>query len=111
MRRCSAEARSLSAVLERAELHLIHRRRNCGRGYHLVQLSKVKVRHPYGACVSLLVRSLHSSPGPGWTTLRPVNQVEVDEVDAEPLETPLSLDNRVLGAGPELRGDEDFISR
>src|SRR3984893_4256641 len=87
-----------AAILERAELHLIDHRRNCGCPQHLVQLANAEVGNANGACIPELTRALHARPRSGRTTLRPVNQVQIDIVRSEPLQAALSL------------GDEDLLA-
>src|SRR5262245_32634954 len=100
-----------NAELVRAELHLIHdRRHRCG-SEHLPQLVDTEVRDPDRPRVSRLSRPFHPGPRPGRATLRPVDDVEVDVVDTEPLQAPLDLREGVLPRGEELRRDEDLLAR
>ncbi len=39
-----------------------------------------------------------------------MDDVEIEVVETESFETPLSLGNRVLAPGMELRGDEDLVA-
>src|SRR3954468_9579860 len=99
------------AVLERAELHLIHDGPDLGHRHHLVELGHAEVRDADRARIAGLFRALHSRPGPRRAALRPVDDVQVDLVEAEPLETALRLGFRIVVARIELRGDEDLPAR
>ncbi len=52
----------------------------------------------------------HSRPCPRRTALGPVDDIEVDIIEAEPLEAPLSLDVGLFSTGVELCGDENFFT-
>src|SRR4029077_1283510 len=77
----------------------------------LVDLGHAVVRHADRARVPRRLRALHAVPRPGRPARRPVDDVEVDLVDAEALEAVLRLGLRVLAAGIELRRDEDVLAR
>src|SRR5262249_30292258 len=100
-----------AAVLERAELHLVDVRLDVGDAEQLVELGDAEVRAADRARVAALARPLHPVPRPRRPALGPVDDVEVDVVDAEPLEAALRLGLRVLAGGVELRRDEDLLAR
>ena len=107
-----ARLEQLPPVLERAELHLV--RQPAGVSATAISSSSsahVEVRDADRARIAALVRTLHPGPGPGRAALRPVDDVEVDLVDAEPLQAPLRLGLRVLLRRIELRRDEDLLAR
>src|SRR5207244_10827599 len=58
-----------------------------------------------------LTGPLHPGPGPGRTTLRPVNQVQVDVVEAEAFEAALELRSRIGAGRIQLCGDEHLVTR
>src|SRR4051812_5315038 len=99
------------AVLERAELCLVDDGRGARRGRELLELVDAEVRDPDRSRAAELARSLHSRPGPRGTTLRPVDDVEVDLVDAEPPQAVLRRGRRVLVPRIELGGEEDLLAR
>ena len=87
-----------SAVLERAELHLVEYGSDVGRRHHLVQLRDAEVGDADGARRAELVRPLHARPCPRRAAAWPVDDVKVEVVDAEPLEAPFRLSGGVLAA-------------
>ncbi len=99
------------AVLEGAELHLVDHRGRAGDAHHLLDLGHAEVRDADRARVAALAGRLHPRPGPGRALLGPVDDVEVDLLDAEPLEAVLGLGGRVGARGIELRRDEDLVAR
>src|SRR6266481_6015959 len=101
----------LSAVLKRTELHLVHDGRDSCLSDHLLQFSDVEVGHADRAGEAELTSTFHPGPRPGGTTLRPVNDVHVDVVDAEALQAALNLGHRVLVAWIELCGKEHLPAR
>src|SRR4051812_26965897 len=100
-----------AAVLERAELHLVDDRPHLGDGEHLVELRDAVVRDADRARVAARVGALHAVPGAGRAALRPVDDVQVDPVDAEPLQARARFLLGVSATGMELRGDEDLLAR
>ena len=94
------------AVLIRAELHLIHDRRDRRGGEQLPQLAGAEVRDSDRPRIAGLPRLLHPGPRPGRAALGPVDDVQIDVVDPEPLQAALGLGDRVLPPREELRGDE-----
>ena len=70
----------------RVELDLVDDRRHGRVGNDLIELVWVEVRHADRSGVAALASGLHPGPGPGRPTFRPVNDVQVDVVDAEPLD-------------------------
>src|SRR3954451_1608592 len=100
-----------AAVLERAELHLVDDRPHLGDAEHLVQLRDAVVRDADRARVAARVGALHSVPGASRAALRPVDDVQVDPGDAEPLQASAGFVLRVSATGMELRGDEDLVPR
>src|SRR5204863_2589059 len=71
-----------SPVLEGAELHLVDHWRDGGDGEQRLQFADVEVGDADRAGVAQLARPFHARPGPGGTALRPVDDVQVDVVDA-----------------------------
>ena len=69
---------------------------------------RVEVRDPDRAGVPALVRLLHAVPRPGRTALRPVDDVQVDLVDPEPVQAARASAGS-CEAG-ELRRDEDVLA-
>ena len=106
---CSRQ--QLAAELKGAELHLVHHRLVVCRGDHLLQLVNVEVGHADRAGVAELTSPFHPGPCPGRTALRPVDDVEVDVIDAEAPEAALKLGDRVCAPWIELRGDEHLVAR
>ena len=100
-----------AAVLERAELDLVDGRRRVGHLEHGVDLGDAEVGDADRAGVPRFAGALHPVPGPRRPALRPVDDVEVDGVDAEPLEAALHLGDGILAARVELRRDEDVLAR
>ena len=82
--------------LERAELDLVDDRVDVGDRQQLVELARAEVRDADRARVARRLRALHAVPRPRRPALRPVDDVEVDVVDAEPLERALRLGLRVV---------------
>src|SRR5262245_42086639 len=78
--------------------------------HHLIEVADTVVGDADRARVSELVRSLHTRPGPGRTALGPVDDVQVDVVDAEPPQAPFSFVGGVLVCGIELGGDEHLVA-
>src|SRR5689334_456942 len=70
------------AMLERAERNLVDHRLHRGDLEHLLQLADVEVRNPDRSCIAQLARPFHAGPGPRRTALGPVDDVEVDVVEA-----------------------------
>src|SRR3954454_15324980 len=103
-----ARLEQLAAELVRAELHLVDDGRDRGDGEHLVELLDAEVRHADRAREPAFLRLLHPGPRPGRAALRPVDDVEVDVVEAEPLEASLRLRDRIVAARVELRRHEDL---
>ena len=106
-----ARVEQFPPVLERAELHLIHDRRGLGDRHQLVELAHAEVRNTDRARVAAFTRTFHPGPGPGRSALRPVDDVEVDLLDAKPFQAPLRLGLRVLPRRIELGRDEDLLAR
>src|SRR5579864_2155480 len=99
------------AVLVGAELDLVnHGHNRCARK-HLLQLAGVEVGDTDRARIAKLARLLHPGPRPGRAARWPVDDVEVDVVDAETLQAPFDLCNRVRPRRKELRGDEHVLAR
>ena len=82
------------------EVHLVDRWHHGGDRRHAVQLSLAEIRDADRAGVSEFTGPLHPRPRPRRPASGPVHHVQVDVVDAEPLEAPLSFRNRILAAGP-----------
>src|SRR5262249_45842420 len=99
------------AELVGAELDLIDDRCGGRRCQQLVDLGRAEVRDADRPHVPELPSALHPGPRPGRAVARPVDDVEVHVVDAEPLETPLGLGGRVAPPGMELRRQEDLLAR
>src|SRR6266480_6386364 len=100
-----------SPVLERAELHLVDDGRIARDRKDGVELLDTEVRYADRPRVPQFLGPLHARPRPGRTALRPVNDVEVDVVDAQALQALLRLDHRVLAAWVELGRDEHVLAR
>ena len=99
------------AVGERVEQHLVDDRRLLSLFQEVVDFSDREVRDADGARVAELARPLHPRPRPGWPSGRPVNDVEVDELQAEPTEAPFELDGGITSRRKELGCDEDLLAR
>src|SRR3954451_4799732 len=97
-----ARLEQLAAELVRAELNLVDDGRARGAGEHLVELLDAEVRDADRAREATVLRLLHFGPRPGRAGLRPVDDVEVAVVEAEPLETSLRLRDRIVAARVEL---------
>src|SRR5271166_6702215 len=106
-----ARCEQLASVLERAELDLVEGRWDRGGRDHLVQLADIEVGDADRARVAELASPLHARPGPERTALGPVDDVEVDVVEAEPPQAPLSLGGRIRARGIELGRDEHVLAR
>ena len=100
-----------SPVLERAELHLVDGRRDRGDVEQRVQFAHVEVGDADGPGVAQLAGAFHAWPGPGGTTLGPVDDVQVDVVDTEPLEALLGFGRRIPVGRIELGRDEHLVAR
>ena len=98
-------------VLERAELHLVDHRRLRGLGMTCSSSLDAEVGHADRPSVTEPLSTFHSGPGPGRTSLGPVDDVEVELVDPEPLQAALRFGDRVGQARVELRGDEHVLPR
>src|SRR3954452_17756336 len=101
-----------AAELERAELDLVDDRLRAAKGEHLVDLRDAEVRDADRLCAPGGVRALHALPRPRGAALGPVDDVQVDLLDAQALEAALRLLLGVPGrARIELRRDEDLVAR
>src|SRR4051794_20743248 len=98
-------------VLEGTELDLVHDGSLVGDRQERVQLVDAEVRDADRAGVPLVARRLHSRPRPRRTALRPVDDVEVDVLEAEAFETLLCLGRRILVLRIELRRHVDLVAR
>src|SRR5262249_52733728 len=79
--------------------------------HNLLQLTYAKVRDADRAGVAQFTSSLHSRPGSRRTTLGPVDEVQIDVVDAEPPEAALHLRGRVPASRIELCREEHLRAR
>ena len=100
-----------AAVLERAQLDLVDRRRRFGGGVDPVSSRASKLLTPIAR-----VRprsSARSIPGHAQLApaLRVVDEVEVERIEAEPLQAALGLGDGVAPARIELGGHEDLVAR
>src|SRR5580658_1027254 len=100
----------LSSVTKGVEVDLVGDGRRGGDGEDLVKFCYIKVRHADRTRIAKAPRLLHAWPRPGRSTLRPMHQVEIDILEPQALQARFDLTNRVLGAGIELRRDEDFAA-
>src|SRR5262249_28663044 len=100
-----------STELERAELHLIDRGRDGAVRDHLFNLARTEVRHSDRARVTQLAGPLHSRPRPRRSASRPVDDVEVDVIEAEAMQAALHLSGGITPRWMELRGDEHVLAR
>src|SRR3984885_1057846 len=98
------------AIAEWVEVDLVGNGWRGGGGKDLLELVHVEIRHAYRARISEALRPLHARPGPGWSTLGPVHQVEVHVLEPQALETRLYLSDRILGTWIELRRDKDLVA-
>src|SRR2546430_3243514 len=101
----------LLAVLVRAELHLVHAGRHARAGQQRFDLGDAVVGDADRPRVAELTCSLHSGPRPARAALGPVDDVEVEVVDAELLEAARGLLDRVSVPGVELGRDEHLVAR
>ena len=109
MFRSLARGEQPAAVFERAELDLVDDRSRGGDPEQLVDLGDAEVGDADRAGVAALPGLLHARPGPRRPTLRPVDDVQVDVVDAEPPEAVLGLARRIGVAREELGRDEHLL--
>ena len=99
------------AVTEGTETHLVDNGRHGRAGRHLSELCDVEVGDPDGAGIAESVGLLHSRPRSRWSAAGPVDEVQVDVLDAKTSEATLCL-LRGVGAGRlELGGDEHLLAR
>jgi hypothetical protein len=80
----AARIKQAAPVLHGTELDLVDGRRDAARGDDLVEVGRAEVRHADRPGQATLLCPLHAGPGPYRPALRPVHQVEVHLVDAEP---------------------------
>ena len=99
------------AIRRRVELHLVDHRSDGRAGDDLIELVGVEVRDADRPGVAARAGGLHPGPRPGGPASRPVDEVEVDVVDPEPLDAVGGLSERVAPAGVELRRDEHLVAR
>jgi hypothetical protein len=97
--------------LEGAELDLVDDRREVGDLEHGLDVGRTEVRDADRARVAAFLGTLHPVPGPGRPALWPVDDVQVDVVQAEALEAALHLGGRVAPSRVELGRDEDILPR
>src|SRR5439155_26369660 len=93
-------------VGEGVELNLVDDRGDAPRADDLVELADIEVGDSDRPSVAKLARPLHAGPRPGGTSLRPVDDVEVDAVHSEPPQAPFDLGRGVVSLREELRRDE-----
>ena len=101
-----ARLEELLAVREGVELHLVDDRRLLGALHRSVDLVSVEVRDADRTCVAELACTFHSGPGPERAAGRPVDDVEVDVVEAEPAQAGLEL-----GDGSSRRGKNFVVTK
>ena len=102
------------ALVERVRLDLVDRRRDLVVGDEVDEPVGVEVRHADGLGQALAVDLLHRPPGAVVVAEGLVDEVQVDVVEAEPLERRLERTPGVALAGvldPELGGDEQLVAR
>src|SRR5450631_2273293 len=98
------------SVLKWAELHLVDRGRAGGSGEQSLQFAHVEVGDTDRTGIAELAGPLHTRPGPGRTASGPVDEVQVQVVEAEALEALFRLGGGILSGGMELRGDVDIVT-
>jgi hypothetical protein len=101
----------LAPVLERTELHLVDGRCDARCRRHLAKFANAEVGDADRAGVAELASALHARPGPGRTGLGPVDDVQVDLVDAEPSQALLGFGGGVIACGTKLGRDEHLVAR
>ena len=80
-----------SPVMKRAELDLVDRGRVAPRLAHRLELSGIEVADADGAGQAALEGTLHAGPRPCRAAQRPMDQIEVQALDSQPLEAPQRL--------------------
>src|SRR5947199_7113332 len=97
------------AVGVRVEVDLVHDRRDRRLPQERAEILHIEVGHPDRARIAELARSLHARPRPRRASLGPVDDVQVDVLEAEPVEAPFRLRRRVAAATwKKLRRYEDL---
>jgi hypothetical protein len=99
------------AIGVRVELHLVYRGRDVRSREHLRQLGRIEVGDADRSRIAALSSLLHPRPRPRRPALRPMDDVQIDVVDAEELQAPLDRRDRIPVPGIELRGDEHLVTR
>jgi hypothetical protein len=101
----------VTPVRHGTKLDLVHRWGDRASRYDVFQVGGAEVGHADRACIAQLAGPLHPRPGPGGAFGRPVHQVQVDLVDAEPAQALLGLGDRIaVPARIELGGDEYLVA-
>src|SRR5205085_11772354 len=82
------------------------------RAEQLIELFDAEVRNADRLRVAELARPLHPRPGPGGPALGPVDDVQIDLIDTQPVQAALGLRGRIGSTpGIELGRDEELLAR
>src|SRR5579863_2340551 len=103
--------KQLTPIFERTELHLIDDRWTRSGGEHGIELGDAEVGNANRSRMATFAGELHPRPCPGRSAGGPVNEVQIDVVEPEPVEASLDFGGGVLPTRKELRRHEHLVAR